>query len=190
MEIYFTQECVCRIDFCLFYSVSLRILLVNTKVPRKTKDLVEKVKQQYQKHPSVIEPILDSIDAISLSFLEQIKKMEEEGDTQEHYRHLNHLISYNQNLLSTLGVSHISLDEIATIAKSFGLHAKLTGAGGGGFAFLLLPPFVMEATISDVKEKLAKRGYDHYEANLGVNGVRVQFDNNIVEEDNSECISQ
>ena len=99
--------------------------------------------------------------------------MEEEGDTQEHYRHLNHLISYNQNLLSTLGVSHVSLDEIATIAKSFGLHAKLTGAGGGGFAFLLLPPFVMEATISDVKEKLAKRGYDHYEANLGVNGVRV-----------------
>ena len=75
------------------------------------------------------------------------------------------------------------------IAQSYGLHAKLTGAGGGGFAFLLLPPFVKESTISEVKEKLTKRGYGCYEANLGVNGVRVQFDNN-VEQDNIECISQ
>ena len=46
----------------------------------------------------------------------------------------------------------------------------------------------MHATINEVKEKLTKKGYDFYEASLGVNGVRLQFDNNIV--DNIECISQ
>jgi len=173
---------------------SLRILLVNTKVSRKTKDLVEKVRSQHQAYPSIIEPIFDSIDAISLNFLDQIKKMEDEGDTVEKYQDLCRLVSYNQKLLNTLGVSHTSLEEVVTIAKSFGLDAKLTGAGGGGFAFILLPPFVLDAKISDVKEKLSKKGYDCYEANLGVNGVRVQFDNNlkVTEQANGniECISQ
>ena len=168
--------------------------MVNTKVSRKTKDLVEKVRSQHQAYPSIIEPIFDSIDAISLNFLDQIKKMEDEGDTVEKYQDLCRLVSYNQKLLNTLGVSHTSLEEVVTIAKSFGLDAKLTGAGGGGFAFILLPPFVLDAKISDVKEKLSKKGYDCYEANLGVNGVRVQFDNNlkVTEQANGniECISQ
>ncbi len=45
----------------------------------------------------------------------------------------------NQGLLSALGVSHRCLDMIASICQSKGqLHAKLTGAGGGGFAFALV----------------------------------------------------
>ena len=67
--------CSTQIDY-FSYSIKLRILLVNTKVSRKTKEQVEKVKQQYQQHRSIIEPILDSIDAVTQSFLEQIKKME------------------------------------------------------------------------------------------------------------------
>jgi len=166
---------------------NLRILLVNTKVPRQTKDLVGKVREQYYKHPTIIEPILDSIDGVSLRFLETIKEMDSDGDSQEKYQDLNQFISYNHDLLRTIGVSHPSLEEVLNIAKSFGLHAKLTGAGGGGFAFVLLPPFIKESLVQNVQEKLAKKGFDCREANLGVNGVRVQFDNCSTDH---ECISQ
>ncbi len=166
-------------------NVTLRIVLVNTKSPRKTKDQVEKVRVQKQRHPLVIDPILEAIDGVSQSFLDKIKLMESHGDSQEDYQHLNDLVTYNHKLLNTLGVSHPSLEEVIAVAQSCGLSAKLTGAGGGGFAFIMLPPFVLEPTICEVKEKLSKKGFTCYETNLGVNGVRVQIDNS-----NSECISQ
>ena len=46
----------------------------------------------------------------------------------------------NQSLLSSMGVSHPSLEHIVATATKYGFHAKLTGAGGGGCAFVLIPP--------------------------------------------------
>ena len=46
----------------------------------------------------------------------------------------------NQHLLNVLGVGHSSLDSVHSIARRHKLHAKLTGAGGGGCAFALIPP--------------------------------------------------
>ena len=46
----------------------------------------------------------------------------------------------NQHLLNLLGVGHASLDTVVSIARRHSLHAKLTGAGGGGCAFALIPP--------------------------------------------------
>lgn len=46
----------------------------------------------------------------------------------------------NQHHLSVLGVSHSSLDTICRITSQYGLASKLTGAGGGGCAFTLIPP--------------------------------------------------
>ena len=46
----------------------------------------------------------------------------------------------NQHHLEVLGVGHPSLNTVYSIAARHGLHAKLTGAGGGGCAFALIPP--------------------------------------------------
>ena len=45
----------------------------------------------------------------------------------------------NQCLLDCIGVSHRKLAKVCTICERYGLSAKLTGAGGGGCAFALIP---------------------------------------------------
>ena len=46
----------------------------------------------------------------------------------------------NGHLLNMLGVGHPSLDTVHSIARRHQLHVKLTGAGGGGCAFAIIPP--------------------------------------------------
>jgi len=50
------------------------------------------------------------------------------------------LIEMNGHLLNMLGVGHSSLDVVHSIARRHHLHVKLTGAGGGGCAFAIIPP--------------------------------------------------
>lgn len=58
----------------------------------------------------------------------------------------------NQGLLDALGVGHSSLTNICDIAKRFKCGAKLTGAGGGGCAIVLLP--VDETAIIEGEAKI------------------------------------
>ena len=45
----------------------------------------------------------------------------------------------NHHLLTALGVGHARLDAALLVAAEAGLSGKLTGAGGGGCAIVLLP---------------------------------------------------
>lgn len=54
-------------------------------------------------------------------------------------KELNTLIDINQNILNAIGVGHESLDKIIDTGKEFSFYSKLTGAGGGGCAFTLIP---------------------------------------------------
>jgi mevalonate kinase len=48
---------------------ALNVILTNTKVPRSTKQLVAGVRVKYDRFPDVMQPVLDSIEAISRRFL-------------------------------------------------------------------------------------------------------------------------
>ena len=52
------------------------------------------------------------------------------------------------------------------------MHAKLTGAGGGGFAFALITPWHNEAQISQVKMELKAGGFVCWETKLAGEGVK------------------
>ena len=148
---------------------SLRILLVNTKVPRSTKTLVENVHNKYEKYPEIIRPILDSIGAVSLKCISILQ--ESSQPTNEHYKTLSELITINQNQLNILGVSHPSLENIFRITNKYGFPCKLTGAGGGGCAFALISPQVSQEVVNEVKEELMKLGYDSWETTIGASGI-------------------
>jgi mevalonate kinase len=155
----------------------LRILLVNTNVSRNTKLLVQKVRDQFIAMPRVVKTLLDAMDDISVTCLETLEEMADKGDTKERYQTLEKLIDYNQKLLEALNVSHPALEDICETVADFGLHAKLTGAGGGGFAYVLIPPYVSEKSALSCKEMLFGKGYTCWETDLGVSGVKILMEN-------------
>lgn len=159
----------------------MKILLVDTRVQRSTKAQVEKTTNLKLTYPTVIDHILDAIDNISKEALQIFKKdiiQTHKDDARmcevhEEFNKLMMLININQNLLAALQASHPSLDRICAEARNYAFAAKLTGAGGGGHAFVLLPPDTQPETISSISRKLIADGYCVTLTSLGGAGVKI-----------------
>jgi mevalonate kinase len=63
---------------------------------------------------------------------------------------------------------------VRAAAAAAGLHAKLTGAGGGGCAFVLLRPDMAAAAADELRAALADQGCDTFEVVVGAEGVTLQ----------------
>ncbi|XP_020392020.1 mevalonate kinase isoform X2 [Rhincodon typus] len=150
---------------------TLRILLTNTKVPRSTKVLVAGVKDKLNKLPSIIKPVLDSIDAISCECERVLAAIASGNAIDEHYTILEELIDINQHHLNVIGVGHSSLDRLCQVTATYGLHSKLTGAGGGGCGLTLLRPGTSPSVVEASKQALKDLGYDCWETVIGGSGV-------------------
>jgi len=155
-------------------STPLSILLVNTNIERNTKDLVNKVRMKYDSHPKIIKPVLESIDGVSEAFLAVLENLET-GNTTASYLEMEELIDYNQALLQSLGVSHPARQDVCNTVSQFGMHGKLTGAGGGGFAFALVPPSIPEKSLNLARQTLESAGYTCCTAEIGGTGVSVSI---------------
>lgn len=149
---------------------TLKILLTNTKVPRSTKILVAGVKNKILKFPAIMNPVLDSIDAIA-SLCEHVFDSMVETPSLEHYPVLEELFDINQHHLNVLGVGHPSLDRLCQVTASHGLHSKLTGAGGGGCGITLLRPHTDSSVVEAAKQDLKSCGFECWETNIGGPGV-------------------
>ncbi len=161
-------------------SPPLRVLLVDTSVSRSTKALVEKVAARLGQEPEVVGPMLSAVGGISqrcVGVLEAMAEARERGENGEaegeHYQELGRLIDHNQDLLESMEVSHPALEEIVGIARRHGLHGKLTGAGGGGFAFVLLPPSAGRGAVEAAKAAYDEAGLRCWETSLEPQGVTV-----------------
>ncbi|XP_034026130.1 mevalonate kinase [Thalassophryne amazonica] len=150
----------------------LRILLTNTKVPRSTKVLVAKVKDKINKFPSIMWPVLDSVDAISGTCEKVLSEMTCKPITGEHYNILEELIDINQHHLIVMGVGHPALDTVCRITLARGLHSKLTGAGGGGCAITLVRPETDGSVLQSMVQDLKDCGFDCWETSIGGPGVQ------------------
>ncbi|CAD6244752.1 GSCOCG00013456001-RA-CDS [Cotesia congregata] len=156
----------------IFGVKTMEILLVDTRVPRSTKDLVAKFKELKIKFPGIVDAILDAIDQVAQEALKVIRKMRTLDD-EDHWRDLGALVEVNHGLLASCQVSHPALEKICAVARENKLKAKMTGAGGGGYAYVLLPPGVEEEKVQQVTETMQGYGFLVTRSSLGGPGVKI-----------------
>jgi len=169
----------------LIPNCEFNLLLINTQVQRNTKQLVKHVAMLSERHTQIVELILNAMDEISQSALLCLKDLiqynasnqTEQPNTVEKakklYDKLGELTDINQHLLQGLGVSHPTLDKICAIVKTTGLNGKLTGAGGGGYAIALVPPYVPKQTVKQLISQLNSEGFHAIFTKLGGSGITI-----------------
>ncbi|CUS06840.1 unnamed protein product [Tuber aestivum] len=152
----------------------LSLLLIDTQQSRSTAEQVERVRTSRREIPRT-EQILDGIGRLTASALEFITSSDFDGNgISDILEHLGGLIRRNHQLLVSLGVSHPRLERIRELVDHAGIGwSKLTGAGGGGCAIVLLRPGVKAETMEEVEWKLTTEGFRKHETVLGADGVGV-----------------
>jgi mevalonate kinase len=124
------------------------ILIVNSGEEKSTKGMVERVREQFNHSPQLIQPLLDQIGEIAV----QARSALEIGNPPK----LGSLMVQNHQLLQALGVSTPGLDRMVQLAMENGaLGAKLSGAGGGGNMIILMH----SATTAALTQTFAQAGY-------------------------------
>ncbi|XP_018366886.1 PREDICTED: mevalonate kinase-like [Trachymyrmex cornetzi] len=159
----------------------LKILLVNTNVVRSTKDQIKQAARIKNLYPGIINPIFDIIGDVSQNaweILTEISNNAEKATESEikdiWFEKLLVLINVNQGLLFSIHMSHAKLEIICAIASTHSCRAKLTGAGGGGYAYILLPPDIKSKSIDLMTKQLEEASFDVTMTSLGGSGVKIE----------------
>lgn len=149
----------------------LPIYLVDTQQARTTAAQVEKVREALCPET---ESLLDTIGEVTRSALELLSSTSDFDDNGKSraVENLGALVRENHRLLALLGVSHPRLDRIVEIVDDLGIGwTKLTGAGGGGCAIILLRPGVSDEAKRNLENRLCTEDYKLQKTSLGAKGV-------------------
>eukprot|EP00050_Salpingoeca_kvevrii_P003261 m.219752 g.219752 ORF g.219752 m.219752 type:complete len:166 (+) comp10795_c0_seq13:343-840(+) len=162
----------------------LRILLVNTRQDRSTRTLVASVSQHLELVPEVVNPILHAMDQLALqceaTYARLYDLQESDSPSSDEafasvYKKLEYLVDVNHHLLNSLTVGHRTLERVLHAAQDLGFHAKLTGAGGGGCAWVLVRPETTEEKLQELKDAITSLKYDAWETEVGCAGVQLEL---------------
>jgi len=154
---------------------ALNILLVDTGVSRSTAKVVKKVADLKAAHPALIGYVLDGMGALVEDVVEILENRTPHTEI-ENYKKLKVLYSINNNLLRAIQVSHPSLEQIFSISERNAFSCKLTGAGAGGYAIVLLPPDFRSAPDYDTLcNELREADFQLKETTIGGSGFQIEL---------------
>lgn len=152
---------------------ALRLLLTNTRQPRRTADLVSRVSTLITDFPKALGAVLDAIDHVTKEGYKLMVRPFFDADAKTRFREL---IRMNHGLLVALGVLHPTLERVRLACDQGGVgDTKLTGAGGGGCAITLLRDNVDPELVAAAEAKLQEEGFETFETTLGGKGVGVCY---------------
>ena len=139
-----------------------RLLIINTGKPRKTGDLVRKVRVFSETYPEKFREVLEEAAAIAEDAVKFLKSSDLES--------LGKLMNRNQELLRLIGVSSKEIEEVIQMCLKLGAYgAKLTGAGGGGCVIAVVDYERMDEFV----RALGKR-FSVMKTRLMEDGVRIE----------------
>lgn len=123
---------------------NLPLIIGYTEREGNTGQLISSVRGRQEKYPSIVDPILNSIQEITENAREALETKNEEM--------LGELMNINHGLLDALGVNTSKLSRMVYIARENGaLGSKITGAGGGG-SILVFAPYNAEKILSQLQK--------------------------------------
>ena len=134
--------------------------------------MVQKVASHFNENPFQVQQAIDEIDQLAKTSIELLSaNCDILADNQLIFPKWGKLIDRNQFVLANgLCVSHSKLDSVCKLASQYGLHAKLTGAGGGGYAFVILPLHVDAKILQKITAELINMDCGVCETTLGSTG--------------------
>ncbi|XP_027931997.1 mevalonate kinase isoform X1 [Vigna unguiculata] len=157
-------------------TVTLKMLITNTKVGRNTKALVAGVGERMLRHPEIMAFVFSAVDSISKELTSILKSpTPDELSLTEKEEKIEELMEMNQGLLQSMGVSHATIETVLRTTLKYKLASKLTGAGGGGCVLTLLPTLLSGTIVDKVISELESCGFQCFIAGIGGGGVEVNF---------------
>ncbi|MBC7100459.1 mevalonate kinase [Methanothermobacter tenebrarum] len=137
-------------------------LVIGYTQSEDTAKMVKLVKERMERHPTIINHIMDAIAHTT----KKAKKALETNDKEC----LGELMNINQGLLDAIGVNTRSLsDMIYTSREAGALGSKITGAGGGGSIIAYSPNRTRK-----IIETLKRKGYNAMKADPSKKGVIIE----------------
>ncbi|KAK9470353.1 ribosomal protein S5 domain 2-type protein [Dipodascopsis tothii] len=153
----------------------IRLLLVDSRQPRRTAVQVANVATLLEEQPAITEALLQGIHALATEAY-RLMQMSAAECGPEWSARVRELVRINHGLLVALGVSHPKLEAIKIACDEHAVgETKLTGAGGGGCAITLLHDDVAADRLDALRARLEGDGFRMYETILGGAGVGCLF---------------
>lgn len=106
------------------FETEVEFSVIDTGERSITSEMVRRVRVLKERHPEIINPILEAMDSIAIKGADALK----ENDAAK----ISELFRLNQSLLRAIGVSTPTIDRMIADIEEKGHAAKITGAGGGG----------------------------------------------------------
>lgn len=152
-----------------FHNKALKVILINSGVSRSSKPLVLALVTERGNSTIRTDSIFLEIDKISTRIWNKLT------DSEIQAKSLDDDLEMNHKYLEDLGVGHERLTKIRECAREQGFTAKLTGAGGGGTAFVLYNDEDNER-INKLMHSLKESGFNAYDQFIGSEGFKVDID--------------
>ncbi|XP_067631778.1 uncharacterized protein Mvk [Eurosta solidaginis] len=153
----------------------LNIMLVDSRINRSTADIVAKVRHLWETFPKVVDSIWHACEDIVAEAIPLYESFGNAKDDSEKFERLERLFQINNDLLKAIGVTHPKLEQIFAIAFKRGFFSKITGAGAGGYAIVLLPEnYESNQVYLKLKEELESAGFGVQSTTAGGNGLRIK----------------
>ncbi|XP_004520593.1 mevalonate kinase [Ceratitis capitata] len=153
----------------------LNIMLVDSRVNRNSADNIAKVRHLWETFPKVVDSIWNTCEEIVADAIPLYENFGNAKDDSERFEKLERLFQINNELLKAVGVTHPKLEQIFAIAFKRGFFSKITGAGGGGYAIVLLPEnYESNQVYWKLKEELESAGFGVQATTAGGEGLRIK----------------
>jgi mevalonate kinase len=134
----------------------LPLVIGHTFREGNTAELVNGVRERWEEYPSIMDPIFESIEQVTIEAKQALLKKDE--------KKLGELMNINHGLLDTLGVNTNALSCMVYQAREAGAFgSKITGAGGGGSIIALCPDRIDEVLLVLQRIENAFKAYITYE---------------------------